>query len=156
MNNVIIAPHPDDEIIGCFKILNEKKNIVIIYHPDVEQKRREEALKLKEKISSVNVQLFNSNIPTSMLNKESSFYFPDPIYEIHPRHRELGMIGESIARSGLDVTFYSTIMNAPYIYEVGISNSKENLLNEVYPSQSDMWKYEKKYILFEGFCKWIF
>ena len=33
---------------------------------------------------------------------------------------------------------------------------KEAMLNEVYPSQSDLWKYEKKYILFEGFSQWLF
>jgi hypothetical protein len=47
-------------------------------------------------------------------------------------------------------------MTAPYIKEVEKPEEKEELLNKVYPDQKDLWKYEKKYVLFEGYCKWIF
>jgi hypothetical protein len=66
------------------------------------------------------------------------------------------MLGESIARSKKDVVFYSTNMQAPYIHEVTEPDDKENILNILYPSQKSLWEYEKKYILFEGYCKWIF
>jgi len=156
LNHIIIAPHPDDEVIGAYKILKKEKNIIVIYPSDIDQKRREEALKLKEHIYEIHVQLFQNAIPTSMMNRDNKFYFPDPIYETHPKHRESGMTGELYARSGFDVTFYSTIMNAPYIHEVKKPDEKEELLNKVYPSQSSLWEYEKKYILFEGYCKWLF
>jgi hypothetical protein len=65
-------------------------------------------------------------------------------------------MAEQIARAGFDVVFYSTIMNVPYIHEVKDPQLKETLINRVYPSQKDLWKYEKKFILFEGRCKWIF
>ena len=156
MNHVIVAPHPDDEIIGTYEILRKKDNIIVIYSGDLDADRRETVLKLKEKVEKVKLQLFQQNIPPTFLSKENKFFFPDPAYEIHPKHREWGFIGEQLARSGFDVTFYNTIMNAPYIHEVILPDDKQYLLNEVYPDQKSVWEYDHKYFLFEGYCKWVF
>lgn len=153
-NHIIVAPHPDDEIIGCFEILKKHKSIVI-YSADIDQDRRIEAIKLKEFVD-IKAQLFLESIPNPFINNKSTLYFPDPIYEVHPDHRRWGIIGESIARLGFNVIFYSVNMQAPYIHETKKPILKEKLLQDVYPSQCDMWKYDKKYILFEGRCKWIF
>jgi hypothetical protein len=156
MHHVIIAPHPDDEVIGCYEVLRREEEIIIIYSADSDPKRRKEAMRLKGYVEGIKVQMFQNNIPMSMVNSDHKFYFPDPIYETHPKHRAMGMTGESYARSGIDVTFYTTNMNAPYIHEVNDTMGKEYVLDEVYSSQRDLWKYEKKYILFEGYCKWLF
>ena len=152
---VIIAPHPDDEIIGCYEILKSESSI-IIYDGETETKRREQALKLKEFNDKISAQLFQMNVPSNFLNQETTFYFPDPIYELHPLHRRWGSLGEQLARGKFDVVFYTTNMNAPYIHEVDDSNMKEEILNQVYPDQKSLWEYDKKYVLFEGRCKWIF
>jgi hypothetical protein len=47
-------------------------------------------------------------------------------------------------------------MNAPYIHEVNLPDDKKYLLDQVYPDQKDLWKYDYKYFLFEGYCKWVF
>jgi hypothetical protein len=156
-NHTIIAPHCDDEIIGCFEILNNKDNkVTIIYDANTEAKRREESMNLKKEFENVTFQVFHSSLPSMYIQKESILYFPDPIYETHPLHRSWGIIGEQVARAGYNVVFYSTIMTAPYIHEVKESQTKEDMLNKIYPSQSQLWLYEKKYVLFEGRCKWIF
>jgi len=152
--NIIIAPHPDDEIISSFEVL--KEGSIIIYDGETPLERREEAMKLKDEIQVI--QLFLKSIPTNLMNDKVTFYFPDPIYENHPLHRQWGMLGEGLARSKCDVIFYTTNMNTPYIHELSDSDKqkKEDLLNKVYPSQKLLWASEKKYIIFEGRCKWIF
>lgn len=153
-HTVIVAPHPDDEIIGVFEILTNT-NPVVIYDANTPQSRMELAMKLKN-YTKVQIQLKHSDIPHAFLNQNNCFYFPDPSYEIHPLHRKWGNIGESMARNGFDVTFYNTIMNAPYIHEVVNSEDKRILLDKVYPDQKKLWRYDHKYFLFEGRCKWIF
>jgi len=158
MNNkksqtIIIAPHPDDEIIGCYENLQEAN--LIIYDGDTPANRRNEILNLRNHFKQIN-QLFLKSIPPNLLNTENKFLFPDPIYEIHPLHRSWGFVGEQYARMGLNIIFYNTTMTAPYIHEVKNINEKKGLLNEVYLSQRSLWRYEKKYILFEGYCQWLF
>ena len=154
MQTVIIAPHPDDEIIGCYEKLIDS-NPIIIYDGDTPLERRGETKLLRDH-TKVKIQLFQKSIPTSFVNNETLLYFPDPVYETHPLHRRWGSIGEELVRGGYNVIFYTTNMIAPYIHEVKNINGKESLLNTVYSSQSDLWKYEKKYILFEGYNRWIF
>lgn len=153
---IIVAPHGDDEIIGCYKVLKgSKKKVIIVYPDDMEESRKEESLKLKE-FCDIKLQLFTRQIPQHLINQENLFYFPDPIFETHPAHRLHGAVGETFARSGLSVIFYSINMQAPYIHETPDPDKKEELLNAVYPSQKSLWEFDKKYILFEGYCKWFF
>ncbi len=152
---VIIAPHTDDEIIGCYEILKKTNPIIIYTDPNMPSYRKEESLKLKEKVK-IKGQYFLQSIPSQFFTREFKFYFPDPVYENHPLHRSMGVVGEQMARSGLDVCFYSVNMLAPYIHETLNSDEKENLLNEIYSSQKELWKYDKKYVLFEGYCQWLF
>lgn len=158
MSDIIISPHPDDECIGLYSILvDPSKTFIILYSPQTDQIRIDESKKLKKYIPNiVGRQYYCQNIPDIFLKKTNLYYFPDPIFETHPEHRRWGSIGEQMARDGYDVIFYTTNMNAPYIAEVKDIKGKEELLNNVYPSQSDLWKYEKKYIIWEGRCKWIF
>lgn len=153
---VIIAPHADDEIIGCFSVINDPDiRAHILFTEDIDKQRQDEVEKIRNFID-IKSYLFVSSIPQVFLNKDTTLYFPDPVYEIHPAHRKQGAVGESLARQGLKVIFYSTNMNAPYIREVEDPNMKKEMLNSIYPSQMDLWKYDHKYFLFEGFCQWLF
>lgn len=158
---IIVAPHGDDEIIGCHAILTHESNKengirpIILYTEEPTPERQEEILKLKEHVD-IKAQLFLKSIPQQYFNPETLFYFPDPIYEIHPAHRVQGAIGENIGRSGLNVIFYTTNMNAPYIHETRLAKEKRELLETVYPSQKELWAFDHKYFLFEGYVKWLF
>lgn len=155
-NIVIVAPHPDDEIIGCFTHLPPpEKSFTVIFDGNTPNARREESLNLRKHFPLVQIA-FHKSIPEQFLNENSVLYFPDPVYETHPLHRQWGMLGELHARNKQNVIFYTTNMQAPYIHEVENFEKKETILNDVYPSQANLWKYEKKYVLFEGFNKWIF
>lgn len=153
-DTIIVAPHGDDEIIGCYEVIKKTK-CIIIYTEDTDIKRREEITKAQRFTNSKAV-LFNRSIPGQFLKKENKMYFPHPIYELHPGHRMQGAIGESLVRQGLNVIFYSTNMNAPFIREEKDPDAKRKVLDEAYPSQSDLWKYDHKYFLFCGWTQWQF
>lgn len=153
-DTIIIAPHMDDEIIGCYSVL-KTKNPIIVYTEEATKERQEEALTLREHVQ-VKAQMFFKSIPNQLLNFDNTFYFPHPTYEYHPAHRIQGSIGEQLARKGHNVIFYVTNMTAPFIKEEYDPAGKEELLNKIYPSQKSLWEYEKKYILFSGYSQWIF
>lgn len=150
---IIIAPHFDDEIIGNYQVLMKKLNPIIVYMSD-DDKRKEEALSLP-KFIDIKAQMFQKSIPTQLLNRDNTLFFPDPYFEKHFLHREIGMIGEKLVRDGYDVIFYSVNMEAPYVSEVADFKGKRHLLEKVYPSQKNLWCYENKYFIWEGKCKWI-
>lgn len=148
---VIIAPHYDDEIIGCSSILmNPITKPIIVYLQD-DEKRKKEALKLKNYINNIQVQLFQKSIPSIFLNPSNVLYFPDFYFETHPDHRKWGAVGEDLLRQGFKVVFYSINMQTPFIFEVKEPILKKNLLDKVYPSQRNLWKFDAKYYLFEGY-----
>ena len=153
---IIVSPHPDDECIGLYSVLvDPNTKPIIIYTENVPQNRRDEALKLREHVE-IKSQLFQKNTPQTFIDPDNVLYFPHPTTETHFAHRLQGAQGEQLARAGFNVIFYSINMNAHFISEVKEPDKKEELLNKVYPSQASLWKYEKKYIFFEGKCKWIF
>lgn len=154
---VIVAPHVDDETIGCFTIISKEteNDIFIVYSSSADSTRRDEALSLKAKFEKITAQFFLESIPPPLLNPINVFYFPDPAYEFHPLHRHYGAIGEQLLRAGFDVTFYSINMQTPYIFEVEDRQRKKELLDEIYPSQKELWNHDHKYFLFEGHCKWL-
>ena len=151
---VIMSPHADDEIIGCFSTLMMNKCSVVYTDVNMSNERREETTKLK-KYFDIKMQIYMKHVPPMLLDKKNKYYFPDHINEIHYEHRRIGFEGEQMARDGYDVVFYSTIMNVPWIHEVHDSR-KEEYLNKVYPSQKSLWEYEKKFVLFEAKYKMIF
>lgn len=155
MSPVIFAPHGDDEIIGCFEILDQ--NPTIVYDAKCSLLRLEEIRRLQN-FKKVKQYFVTDRLPEEILalTKDSTFYFPDPIYETHPLHRKIGALGEDLARKNYNVIFYTTNMNAPYIHECKDPEGKKSLLDLVYTGQSSLWKYDHKYFLFEGRCKWIF
>lgn len=146
-NIIIIAPHGDDEIIGTSQVFATKKALAVFYMED------EGSRAWCEKN---NCEYYTSSKMLESCRKNSyAFFFPDPYFETHPAHRHWGAVGEKFLRQGERVYFYSTNMSAPYIHEVKNWRKKKELLDKYYPEKSDLWKYEHKYFLFEGYCKWI-
>jgi hypothetical protein len=152
---IIISPHFDDEIIGNYEILTNPLIKPIIIYMQNDEERKQEALKLKTFVDNIQVQIFQKSIPQMFLDPKNTLYFPDPIFEFHPDHRKWGSVGEDYLRQGLKVIFYSINMQAPYIHNTKEPKQKRHLLEKVYPSQKNMWKYDHKYFIFEGHCSWI-
>jgi len=144
--HIIIAPHADDEIIGCFEVLLSQKNVFVAF-PNMET--MEEA-RISENTFAFTPLLFKN---IDFLNKTDSniiYHFPDPAFELHPLHKHFGSLGRSFGDAGLKIVYYSTNMNSPYIREVKSPNEKRNALNICYKEKTSLWEYEHKYFLFES------
>jgi len=150
---IIIAPHPDDEVIGCFEVLKNYNPIIIYTARDIPNARREQARKIREHFS-IKGQFFLSTIPHNLLHQSNTFFFPHPVYETHFEHRMQGIVGEQLLRAGNpNIYFYITEMTAPFKFEA--DPEKREMMDKCYSDQKDMWKYEHKYFLFSGYDKWI-
>jgi hypothetical protein len=144
---VIVAPHADDEIIGCYELLLTGLVDSVIFG---NSQACEEAI-LSSEHFGFNIKCLD-DIETDITK---IFLFPDPTYELHPEHRRLGSIGEELLRAGQAVVFYTTNMLAPYIHEVTQPLIKRKCLGTLYPKKNALWVYDYKYFLFEGYTKWI-
>ena len=155
---VIVAPHADDDLIGNFEVLTNPaaKSIILVYSTVMNNERMEETARMKEFLGDrLKATFYSKEIPIQLITPWNTIFVPDFLYEVHPEHKRVGYIGDSLFRKGLDVIFYTTNMNAPYVHEIKNPDEKEKALNDIYPSQSSLWKYEKKYVLFEGRCKFL-
>jgi hypothetical protein len=151
MRHVILAPHADDEIIGCFEVLQniKRRDIVILYGTP-------EAHKEANRLNSICYQFpYPDFFIVQKIERDDHLYFPDPYFELHPSHRYWGAVGENLLRKGFKVTFYVTNMLAPYIFECPNPEKKRDWLEYYYPDKSSLWKYDHKYFLFEGYNKWL-
>ncbi len=147
-NVVIIAPHADDEIIGCFELLEKGVVQSVLFSTPA---ALEEAKNLC-KYYNVETGVYQG---LRSFTKKNILLFPDPTHELHPLHRQLGAMGEELLREGYSVIFYSTNMSAPYIKECGNSLKKRGVLDKIYPDKKSLWQFDHKYFLFEGYVKWI-
>jgi len=147
---VIIAPHADDEIIGCHELLYSGMVETVLFS---DEEDLFDALRSIDNFGFSAKLIENWNF--SLHSANMIYLFPDPVYETHPDHRGLGFIGEALLRTGQEVIFYTTNMLAPYIHEVSQPHTKRNCLDNLYPTKKDLWKYEHKYFLFEGYTQWI-
>lgn len=146
---VIVAPHADDEIIGCYELLETRLVDLVV---TTSTKSIIEMMPSSEYFG-FSVRLMDDYPFDSVENR--IFVFPDPVYEMHPEHRKLGSLGEVFLRAGQPVIFYSTNMLSPYIHEVKQPEIKLKCLNTLYPNKKALWKYEHKYFLFEGYTQWL-
>ena len=151
---VIIAPHADDEIIGCYSyLMTGKVKEVVFGTMDAVMEAHISAETFGFSAKCITDYDFKRTAPD--MDNHIVYLFPDPTYEIHPKHRELGFLGESLLREGQEVIFYTTNMSAPYIFEVTEPASKLDSLNLCYTSKEKLWLYEHKYFLFEGYTQWL-
>lgn len=151
MKTVIIAPHADDEIIGCFEVLVRVKALVL-FPTETEYM---DAQGSSELLGFERGILTGQGLFKLKDSPGTSIFFPDPTTELHPLHKRFGYAGVTLLQQGCNVFFYSTNMNAPYLREVKTPEKKKEMLDTAYPKKRALWEFEHKYFLFEGHTKWI-
>lgn len=146
--NIIIAPHPDDCLIGCWSLV-KRGMIDKVYYLDVTPIRYRYARQAGKELGfSVGVIKFKDLYAFLEKNPSHTYLVPD-IADNHLLHKAVNCVGRL---SGCHLGYYSTEMNTGYVKELSAEMKKEKLfaLNKFYPDQSSLWKYDWKYFLFEG------
>ena len=161
---LIIAPHPDDEVIGCSRLLTPETRVLFTTSKAWTEERKKEATLLAKALS------FRVIVPCTLARSRSGsleemwrehgsdlcVFAPDPVWETHPDHVDIGCQIRTLSRE-MDFRFftYTTNMRAPYVEELskGEALMKKDML-AFYESQSDLWKYDHRYFLFEGIAEW--
>ena len=147
MEYIIIAPHPDDELIGCFTLFKRHlvKKVIYIESSGVREREAENFC------SDNNVTRTFLKKPKDILNlieEKDCIYMVPSINDHHPLHKIINAFVKSKFRHGL----YSIDMNTEFIKELHpvLQKEKREWLNKYFPSQKSLWENDWKYFLFEG------
>jgi hypothetical protein len=150
----IIAPHPDDEVIGCYSLLEENDvgRVVYVTH-DGQPERYEEVRNLAdfygfEAVMFEDFEEFDETMG-EMVYRDDEVVVPN-INDEHQLHKQVNRW----AKQNLDwnqLEFYTIDKNVDREF-IGneMAEEKRDLLNSFYPSQSKLWEHDDKYVLFEG------
>ena len=144
----IWAPHADDEIIGCFSVLNRQMTNVSVHFAT----GYEEAVWSAAHFSFERCKLDLSR------SSWYTVYAPDPATDPHPLHQFIGQRAQQLFRERKigRLLLYTTTMNATYISELSdVQKGKKHFaLDKCYADKSSLWKYDHRYWLFEGHIEW--
>ena len=155
-NVLIIAPHIDDELIGCWSVFNNpENNIGVVWLCELTDIRRHEALTLKGlsfngviKASIDRLQFGHEHV-THIIEG----YKPEEVYvtsrkDSHIDHKITNSLFRKYATH-----FYSVDMvDGRYIGEEE-SKLKRYALDALFPSQKALWEGNAKYYLFESISR---
>jgi len=146
MKFTIIAPHPDDEIIGCFSLI-KKNEIGKILYLNSEKERMSLARKFCKDFG-IPCKFISENSLMSYKFSDKEIYLIPYIVDRHPLHRLVNIIVSLKARNK---GYYTTDMNSEFIHELkDSSQEKRQMLDKYYPDQKSLWDSDWKYFLFEG------
>lgn len=141
---IILAAHPDDEVIGCFRIL--KQGVDVVYYFVWDDLRKQEALTVSQYFGFTPIFLaYDGKISVS---SNDTVYVPCK-EELHPAHLAINMKARKLKCKKI---YYSIEKNIPFIsLNRKEKIEKEQILNTYYKSQRFLWENNKKYIFFEAY-----
>jgi len=161
---LIVAPHPDDAIIGCYKVLKRNKFLptttIVAIVSDVNEENEGEVKKLEEYVSGCGKVVLCNGVLSALgeyLKKVEVVYVPS-LKDYHPLHQRVTKFIQAMEPEvSFEIVYYSTNMNIDFLQELSPAERDEKLklLNEIFPSQKSLWEYDWKYFLFEGYHKQV-
>lgn len=142
MNTLIIAPHADDELIGCYSVLKQAKEhaTTVLYLNELTDERVRETQLLANAMGFI-PQYRSMDRPVPGFY--DTVYVPS-IRDWHKDHKEANRMWRELATH-----FYSVDMQHGVYLGDTAAQAKHVLLDTFYPSQKQLWEGNAKYYLFE-------
>lgn len=145
---VILAPHVDDEMIGCFTQLHMQRVKTVYYFYEVDDERHDEAISASEFFGFEPVFL-NGNMTGIKGESADTIFMVPNINDAHPDHKAVNQFAKR-SLSMYKLRFYSVDMNVKFnVLSTEMRARKESMLKNVYLSQAKLFENEK-YFLFES------
>lgn len=174
-NVIVLAPHVDDEVIGCYRFLRDNSVAVVVYFYEIDEVRREEAIRAAQvfrftpiflcdylveeweangtfanTVLEVAYEAFKERkdtVSSGVMENDVIIGIPN-IADMHPDHKR---VNNEFRRVRPSTFFYSVDMNVPLVVlSTPDLKEKHGLLMDLYPSQSVLWSTDSKYFLFES------
>lgn len=139
MFNIVLAPHLDDEIIGCYSIWKEID--LVLY---VQQDYRERCI--ADPPFSKPMYRHCSLDEIQGIATTGTLYIPSQ-YDYHPLHREVRARAIGLACKKM---FYSVEMNVPWLEVEEAPDQKRRLFERTYPGEIPTITKNDKYFLFKS------
>jgi len=145
---VVVSPHNDDFLIGCFTLLDRIKRVILV---EPETKRR-----LHEFLNACRIlDLEREVVPVGELmehlcNIQNLTILSTSPYDNHYLHRFCA--ATATALKDKSIGFYSVDMNVPWCKPLTQQQQveKRKLLDKLFPLEKKLWDKNSKYIIFEG------
>lgn len=156
--NIILAPHVDDEAIGCWQLLKNNAISHVIYYFETDLLRKAEALKAAEKYKfepiffNIRYDMSGRPITPTTITDDTTIFVPS-VTDLHPDHKAMNKFGREVALAhNCNIIFYTIDMTSGWQQPLTASSRLEKRadLLELYPSQAALFENEK-YWLFEGY-----
>jgi hypothetical protein len=139
---VIVAPHVDDEVIGCWSYLSSGQVAAVVYLYEWESDTRQlEAEACSQRFGFTS---FFGSIPAEYL--EGKTLLVPAVTDSHPDHKK----ANKKWRTHPDVLFYRVdLSHSPTKKLVTDFGAKKEALDALFPSQKALWETNASYYLFE-------
>lgn len=140
--NIILAPHIDDEMIGCSELLFTGKIDKVVYFYDITNVRIDEAIEMA-KAFKVDISFEGFKFKPK---KDDILYIPCQ-QDMHEHHKAVNLA----YRFHDYVKYYSVDKNFRQLpIRENNRKIKKDILDRFYPSQKELWANDAKYYIFES------
>ena len=145
---IVLAPHVDDELIGCWRQIVNQEVTAVIYFFDLFEDRIAEAQAFSDKYSIP--IYFSDGDPEKFIRGRFDSETPVLAPNIGDNHVHHKMVNNIAKRYFSNIQYYSIDMNVEFdVLEPDQQKQKREALLELYPSQASLFE-DEKYWLFES------
>lgn len=145
---IVLAPHVDDELIGCWRQIANQDVTAVVYFFDLFEDRIAEAQAFSDKYGIP--IYFSEGNPEKFIRGRFDAGTPVLAPNINDNHVHHKMVNNIAKRYFSNIQYYSIDMNVDFdVLEPEQQKQKREALLELYPSQASLFK-DEKYWLFES------